>query len=78
MFIRLATRITLLMGYSLDQLKHLFYLNVVFLVLLAIPFIYSSIDTETRIVTLLALIPIGIMFVAIVVLVYVESGTLGS
>lgn len=66
------------MGYSLDQLKHLFYLNVVFLVLLAVPFIYTSPDAETRIVTLLALVPIGIMFVVVVVLVYVKSGKLGS
>lgn len=61
---------------ELDQLKLLFSLNVVFVVLLTVPYVYSSPGSGTRIVTVLALIPTGIMLITTVVLSYVEAGKL--
>lgn len=60
------------MQRSLDLLKAVFYVNIVFLVLLAVPFLYTDPGPQTRTITLFALLPIVIMLLGSAVLTYFE------
>lgn len=61
------------MSRTLAVLKMVFYVNIVFLLLLSLPYLYMDPGPQTRVVTLLALVPIGIMLVASAVLTYIQS-----
>jgi hypothetical protein len=61
------------MSRTLGVAKALFYLNVIFLILLSIPFVYLDPGPQTRVITLLALFPIAIMLLASAVLTYTQS-----
>lgn len=60
------------MSRSLDLYKWIFHLNVLFLVLLSIPYLYTSPGPRTRMITLLALLPIGVMLLGAGLLAYFE------
>lgn len=61
------------MSRTLGVLRMVFYVNIVFLILLSVPFVYMNPGPQTRAITMLALVPIGIMLVVSAVLTYTQS-----